>query len=90
MHYLLTLLMIGGLLIHAPYALVAEEKPINTICPVTGEMVNSAIAPVIVTVGKGERSEKIIIGVADAASATKVKNNPTAYVAAAKANKQAK
>jgi adenosine/AMP kinase len=66
-----------------------NSKAINTICPVTGQPINSAIAPIIITTGKGERSQRVLIGVADAQAAEKVKANPTAYIAAAKANKKA-
>ncbi len=67
----------------------AVEQTVNTICPVTGKRVDSAIPGIIVTVGKGERSQRLVIGVADADAAAKVKNNPNAYVTAAKANKKA-
>jgi hypothetical protein len=67
---------------------LAEEQAVNTICPVTGKQVDNAIQPIIVTVGKGERSQRLVIGVADADAAAKVKGNPNAYVAAAKANKK--
>jgi hypothetical protein len=93
MRYIALLLVSVGLLSCMPSVWTAESAdstPINTICPVTGNQVDKAIPPIIITVGKGERSQKIIIGVADTTSATKVKNNPNAYVAAAKANKQAK
>jgi hypothetical protein len=66
-----------------------DSKAINTICPVTGQPVNSTISPIIITTGKGERSQRLLIGVADAQAAEKVKANPTAYIAAAKANKKA-
>ncbi len=67
----------------------AVEQTVNTICPVTGKRVDSAIPGIIVTVGKGERSQRLVIGVADADAASKVKSNPNAYVTAAKANKKA-
>jgi hypothetical protein len=74
----------------SPAALVAADvKAANTVCPVTGRAVDPAIPPVIITVGKGERAQKIVIGVADAASAEKVKADPEAYVTAAKANRRA-
>ncbi len=89
MRHVLNILLLGVTLAVIPNTGFAEDKPVNTICPVTGQPVNSAIAPIIVTIGKGERSQKILIGVADADAATKVKNNPTAYIKAAKANKKA-
>lgn len=67
----------------------ADAKAINTVCPVTGKTVDAAVPAVIITVGKGERAQKVVIGVADAAAAEKVKADPEAYVAAAKANRRA-
>lgn len=67
----------------------ADAKAINTVCPVTGKAVDAAVPAVIITVGKGERAQKVVIGVADAAAAEKVKADPEAYVAAAKANRRA-
>lgn len=64
-------------------------KPVNSICPVTGRPIDAAIAPVVITMGKGEKARKVVIGVADAAAAEKVKSNPEAYATAALANKQA-
>jgi hypothetical protein len=64
-------------------------KPINTICPVSGRAVDPSVPPVIITMGKGERATKVVIGVADAAAAARVKANPELFVNAAKANKQA-
>ena len=68
---------------------MAAEKPVNTVCPVTGKPVDSGVAAVVVSMGKGERAQKVVIGVADAAAAEKVKANPEAYIAAARANRQA-
>jgi hypothetical protein len=68
---------------------LAADKPVNTVCPVTGKPVDPGIAAVVVSLGKGERAQKVVIGVADAAAAEKVKANPEAYVAAARANRQA-
>ena len=70
-------------------ALAADVKPVNTICPVTGKPVDPGVAAVVVSMGKGERAQKIVIGVADAAAADKVKANPEAYITAARANRQA-
>ncbi len=80
---LLPLIFVGTL------AGAEAAKPINTICPVTGRPVNPAVTAVIITMGKGERAAKMVIGVADAESAEKVKANPELYVGAAKANRQA-
>lgn len=82
-------LLVSGLVLCIGFASAAESgKPINTICPVTGKAVDPTIPPVVVTIGKGERSRKILIGVADAASAQKVKARPDLYADAAKANHQ--
>ena len=68
---------------------LAADKPVNTVCPVTGKPVDAGVSAVVVSMGKGERAQKIVIGVADAAAAEKVKANPDAYIAAARANRQA-
>jgi hypothetical protein len=81
--FLVSVLLISGALV------AAEQPPVNTTCPVTGMAVDSSIPPVIVTVGKGERAQRVVIGVADRSSADKVKANPSAYVEAAKANRKA-
>lgn len=74
-----------------PVALsAAEPQAVNTVCPVTGKPVDTTIPAVIVTVGKGERAQRIPIGVADRAAADKVKADPSTYVEAAKANRKAK
>lgn len=72
-----------------PVALTAADQVINSICPVTGKAVDAAIPPVLVTIGKGERAKRFLIGVADRAAADKVKANPVTYVEAAKANRKA-
>lgn len=68
----------------------ADQQAVNTICPVTGKPVDSTIPAVIVTMGKGERVQRIAIGVADRAAADKVKASPALYVEAAKANRKIK
>lgn len=68
----------------------ADPTAVNSVCPVTGKQVDATIPPVIVTVGKGERAQRVVIGVADRAAADKVKANPAAYVDAAKGNRVAK
>jgi hypothetical protein len=67
----------------------ADLGPVNSICPVTGRPVDPAIPAVMITMGKGEHAARLVIAVADAASAEKVKANPEFYIAAAKANRQA-
>ena len=73
----------------APALSAVEQTVINSICPVTGRAVDADLPPIIVTMGKGERAQRVVIGVADRASADKVKGNPAAYVEAAKANRKA-
>jgi hypothetical protein len=63
-------------------------KPINTVCPVTGKPIDATIPPVVITMGKGEKARKVVIGVADAAAAERVKASPETYAPAALANKQ--
>ena len=79
-----------ALMFTLPLALsAAEQSTINSICPVTGKAIDAALPPVIITLGKGEKAQKVMIGVADRAAADKVKANPSAYVEAAKANRKA-
>jgi ABC-type Fe3+-hydroxamate transport system substrate-binding protein len=86
MALMLSLVFAGGT---ASSLSAVEQTAINSICPVTGKAVDAALPPVIITMGKGERAQRVIIGVADRASADKVKANPAAYVEAAKANRKA-
>lgn len=82
-----SLLLLLSLLL--PVALAAADQVVvNSVCPVTGKAVDAAIPPVLVTVGKGERAQRVLIGVADRAAADKVKADPAAYVEAAKANRK--
>jgi hypothetical protein len=84
-------ILLLAVVLSVPTALLAAEPTaVNSVCPVTGRPVDGAIPPVIVTVGKGERAQRVVIGVADRAAADKVKANPAAYVDAAKANRVAK
>ncbi len=85
---LMTCLLLSGALLSGALT-AADQSPVNTICPVTGKAVDNAIPPVIITLGKGERAKRLLIGVADRASADLVKGNPSAYVEAAKANRKA-
>lgn len=83
-------ILIAGLLaLTMALALAADSKAVNTVCPVTGKPVDPGVTAVVVSMGKGERAKKIVIGVADVAAGEKVKANPEAYVAAAQANRQA-
>ena len=78
-----------ALMFTLPLALsAAEQSAVNSICPVTGKAIDAALQPVIITLGKGERAQRVVIGVADRAAADKVKANPSAYVEAAKANRK--
>lgn len=86
---LIRLFLLSACLLVSGALVAADQPPVNTICPVTGKAVDSSIPPVIVTVGKGERAKRVVIGVADRASADQVKANPSAYVEAAKANRKA-
>jgi hypothetical protein len=88
MRYAAIVLLTLSLWVSVP-AIYAADQAVNTICPVTGKKIDSAIPGIIVTLGKGEKSQRLVIGVADADAAAKVKSNPNAYVSAAKANKKA-
>ena len=86
---LLRTLSLSAVLLVSSGLVAADQPPVNTICPVTGKAVDTTIPPVIVTVGKGERAKRVVIGVADRASAELVKSNPSTYVEAAKGNRKA-
>jgi ABC-type Fe3+-hydroxamate transport system substrate-binding protein len=78
-----------ALILALPHSLsAAEPSTVNSICPVTGKPIDTALPPVIITLGKGERAQRVVIGVADRAAADKVKANPSTYVEAAKANRK--
>ena len=66
----------------------ADPVPVNSICPVTGRPVDKTVPPILITMGKGEMAVRLVIAVADAEAAEKVKANPELYIAAAKANRQ--
>lgn len=87
---LLAIFLLSPLALSPPTLSAADQQAVNTVCPVTGKPVDSTIPVVIVTVGKGERAQRIPIGVADRAAADKVKADPSTYVEAAKANRKAK
>jgi hypothetical protein len=63
---------------------------INNICPVTGDPVDPAIAPVTIEVMLVSPSEILAIGVATEAAAEAVRRDPDRYAAAAKRNRQAR
>jgi hypothetical protein len=68
----------------------SELKPINTVCPVTGQPVDPTLAPVVVVLGKGDKAKRIIIGIADRSAAAQIKTDPQRFAEAAKANRAAK
>lgn len=63
---------------------------VNTVCPVTGEPVDPAIAPVTVEVLVFQPPEILAIGVANEAAADSVRRFPDRYAPAAKQNRQAR
>lgn len=63
---------------------------VNNICPVTGLPVDPAIAPVMVEVMIVNPPEFLAIGVANAAAAESVRQNPDRYAPAARNNRQAR
>lgn len=63
---------------------------VNTVCPVTGEPVDPAIAPVTVEVLVFNPPEILAIGVATEAAAESVRRFPDRYAPAAKQNRQAR
>lgn len=63
---------------------------INTVCPVTGEPVDPAIAPVTVEILVVNPAEILAIGVASEAAAEAVRHHPDRYAPAAKRNRQAR
>jgi 2-keto-4-pentenoate hydratase/2-oxohepta-3-ene-1,7-dioic acid hydratase in catechol pathway len=60
---------------------------VNSICPVTGDLVDPAIAPIPVEIMIVQPAKIIMVGVANAAAAEAVQRDPGRYVAAAQSNK---
>ena len=71
-------------------ALTGKLASINNICPVTGLAVDPAIAPVMVEIMVVTPHEFFAIGVAHAAAAESVRQNPDRYAPAARNNRQAR
>ena len=71
-------------------ALTGKLASVNNICPVTGLAVDPAIAPVMVEVMVITPHEVLAIGVANAAAAETVRQNPDRYIPAARNNRQAR
>jgi hypothetical protein len=63
---------------------------INSVCPVTGDAVDPAIAPVTVELMVVSPPEILAIGVATEAAAEAVRHDPERYAPAAKRNRQAR
>ncbi|HEX3131993.1 MAG TPA: hypothetical protein VHX44_00250 [Planctomycetota bacterium] len=63
---------------------------INTVCPVTGEPVDPAIAPVMIEILVVNPPEFLAIGVANEAAADAVRHFPDRYAPAARQNRQAR
>jgi hypothetical protein len=63
---------------------------INSICPVTGDVVDPAVAPVPVELMLVQPSEVAMIGVANEAAAAAVRRDPARYLPAAQRNQQAR
>lgn len=63
---------------------------LNTVCPVTGDLVDPAIPPVTVEVLVFNPPEILAIGVATEAAADSVRRFPERYAPAAKQNRQAR
>lgn len=71
-------------------ALTGKLASVNNICPVTGLAVDPAIAPVMVEIMVITPHEVLAIGVANAAAAETVRQNPDRYIPAARNNRQAR
>jgi hypothetical protein len=63
---------------------------VNTVCPVTGDLVDPAIAPVPVELMLVQPSEVVMVGVANEAAAAAVRHDPERYLPAAQRNQQAR
>jgi hypothetical protein len=79
----LPLLFLGTALL--PAQAYADDKPVNTICPKSGDAIDPDVTPVTVTTKEGKT---VIIGVCCKKCAAAITANPDAYVAAALANQK--
>ena len=94
MHLLRSTLMFALFLalgVAQPLAAADQDlKPVNTVCPVTGQPVDPTLSPVVVVLGKGDKAKRIVIGIADRSAAAQIKADPQRFAEAAKANRAAK
>jgi hypothetical protein len=84
MRLLLALLAIASLT--GSYAAAGDDKPVNTVCPGSGDKVDADTKPYTVTLKDGT---KVTIGVCCKECISDIKNDPEMYAAAALANKKA-
>ncbi len=81
--------LIVMLLVATPVLAFAADRdltrPINTICPVDGMVVDASRAPIVVSDSTGRQADLVPLGVCTQAScADKVRNDPATYLEAAR------
>jgi hypothetical protein len=84
MRFMLVLLAAASLT--ASVAVAGDDKPVNTICPGSGDKVDADTKPYTVTTKDGT---KVVIGVCCKECIADIKKDPDKYAAAALANKKA-
>ncbi len=78
------LLLLTVTCLSAAEVVPAEQRAVNTICPVSGLKVDAALKPVAVRTADGR---SVQVGVADAECATVVSKDPVRYATLAEANR---
>ena len=73
----------------APAEKPAEAKVVNTICPVTGDLVDPQVPPVVVEISVGQPPLVVSIGTSSTRAAEIVRANPERYAPAALDNRKA-
>lgn len=84
MRFMLALIAVASMTGSAAFA--ADDKPVNTICPGSGDKVDADTKPYTVTTKDGT---KVVIGVCCKECIADIKKDPEKFAAAALANKKA-
>jgi hypothetical protein len=85
MRFALALIAFASLAAGMAYA--GDDKPVNTICPGSGDKVDPDMKPITVTTKDGK---KVTIGVCCKECIADIKKDPDKYAAAALADQKAK
>ena len=82
----LALILLAVASLSAGLAYAGDDKPVNTVCPGSGDKVDADTKPYTVTLKDGT---KVTIGVCCKECISDIKKDPEKYAAAALANKKA-